>query len=114
MGDPVKPISNPTLANLISKFSCGGLDELQSINLIGRLLSTLYDEEAGKIVLAGGSSFIIPKYDKIVFEYVASGAADDDLISAQEFYKNDELVATLTYTYIGSTNNIDNIALTLP
>lgn len=112
---PTPPLTQPTLASLIEKFKCGGLGLADAVNLIGRIISNSFSSSEGKIVLTvEGSSFVIPKYDAVGFTYVDSGAANDDLISTQLFYKNEDLVATLTYSYVGSTNNIYQIILTLP
>jgi hypothetical protein len=53
--------------------------------------------------------FNIPPYNEVAFTYVAGGAADDDDISTQVFKLNNVTVATLTYTYFGSTNNVKSI-----
>ena len=109
-GEPT--ITQPTLEVLIERFKCGGLDLHDAVNLIGRLVSTLYNEAAGKIVISvGGSSFIIPEYDSIEFTYVALGVADDDLIATQVFKNGVTTVATLTFAYVGATNNIESITL---
>jgi len=108
----VPTITQPTVEALIEKFNCGGLDLPDAVNLIGRLVSTLYNEDAGKIVISvGGSSFIIPEYDSIEFTYVAAGVADDDLIETQVFKNGATTVATLTFAYVGATNNIASITL---
>lgn len=59
--------------------------------------------------VVNGASFDIPQYDSVEFTYVNGGAADDDLISTQVFKNNGATVATLTYAYEGSTNNIASI-----
>lgn len=59
-----------------------------------------------------GASFSIPPFDYMAFTYVGSGASDDDDIATQTFKvggANGTTVAVLTYTYVGSTNNIATI-----
>lgn len=56
-----------------------------------------------------GASFDIPAFDSQEFTYVNGGAADDDDIATQVFKNGGTTVATLTYTYFGSTNNIQTI-----
>ena len=59
--------------------------------------------------VANGASFSIPTFDSMEFTYVNGGAADDDLIETQVFKNGGSTVATLTYAYEGSTNNIASI-----
>lgn len=66
----------------------------------------------GTISLPQSGGFNIPPYDTVEFTYVSAGAADDDKIQTQTFKKNGDVVATLTYTYVGSTNNIASIVQT--
>lgn len=66
------------------------------------------------IMTARGASFSIPPFDKITYTYVASGAADDDDVATQVFSYNGTTVATLTYTWVGSTNNISTVTMTVP
>lgn len=66
----------------------------------------------GTISLPQAGAFTIPPYDTVEFTYVDGGAADDDKIQTQTFKKNGVTVATLTYTYVGSTNNIASIVQT--
>lgn len=66
----------------------------------------------GTISLPQAGAFTIPPYDTVEFTYVSAGAADDDKIQTQTFKKNGVTVATLTYTYVGSTNNIASIVQT--
>jgi hypothetical protein len=64
-----------------------------------------------------GASFSLPPFDSISYTYVASGAADDDDVATQVFKvggASGTTVATLTYTYVGSTNNIATAVLTVP
>lgn len=59
------------------------------------------------------SSFQIPApFTSQEFTYVLGGAADDDRISTIVYKDADgQTVATLTFTYYGSTNNIEKIEL---
>ncbi len=85
----------------------------QAINLIGQLIGTLYNPDSGSIVVSvGGSNFIIPTFTSQEFTYVNSGAADDDLVETIVFKNGETTVGTLTFVYIGSTNNIESITLT--
>jgi hypothetical protein len=66
----------------------------------------------GTVSLPQAGAFSIPPYDTVEFTYVSAGAADDDLIQTQTFKKDGATVATLTYAYVGSTNNIASITQT--
>jgi ABC-type phosphate transport system substrate-binding protein len=111
----VAPINQPTLESLIKGFKCGGLGLADAVNLIGRIISNSFSVSDDKIVLTiEGSSFVLPRYDGVAFEYAENGVADDDLMTSQLFYKDEVLVAVLTYNYIGTTNNINSIVLTIP
>lgn len=64
-----------------------------------------------------GPTFPIPPFDYMSFTYVASGAADDDDVATQVFKRGGSsgtTVATLTYTYVGSTNNVSTVTMTVP
>jgi hypothetical protein len=64
-----------------------------------------------------GSSFNVPAHDYQAFTYVASGAADNDDVATISYYRggaSGTLVATLTFTYVGSTNNILTATLSYP
>lgn len=101
-------ITQPTVESLTEAFKCGGgLNEKDAINLIGLILS----EDLLKVTVVNGASFVIPAYDSQHFTYIEYGAADDDLISTQVFKKGATVVATLTYLYVGATNNILSITL---
>jgi len=68
--------------------------------------------------LLGNQEWSTPKpHDYRAFTYIAAGAADDDDV-ATITYKlggaSGTTVATLTMTYVGSTNNILTMALTVP
>lgn len=59
----------------------------------------------------------LPPHDYEAFTYVGSGAANDDLISTIIGYtggSSGKVVGTLTFAYVGSTNNVLSITLTLP
>lgn len=65
-----------------------------------------------RLLSKSGTNFGIGPYDYIALTYVDAGAADDDRI-ATAVYKlggsGGTTVATLTYTYVGSTNNVASI-----
>lgn len=54
--------------------------------------------------------FGIPAFVQVTYTYVGAGAADDDRI-ATAVYSNESgtVLATLTFTYDGATNNIATI-----
>lgn len=54
--------------------------------------------------------FGIPAFSKVVYTYVSAGAADNDRI-ATAIYSNESgtVLATLTFTYDGATNNVATI-----
>lgn len=56
------------------------------------------------------ASFGIPTPTTQLFTYIASGASDDDNV-ATITYKNESgtVLGVLTFTYVGSTNNIASI-----
>lgn len=59
----------------------------------------------------------LPPHDYETYTYAASGAADNDLITTVTGFiggANGVAVGTLTFAYVGSTNNVDNLTLTLP
>ena len=62
----------------------------------------------------GTTDFRLPPFDKITITYVASGAADDDDIQTAVYSFGGVTVATITYTYVGSTNNVSTATLTVP
>lgn len=67
-------------------------------------------------IAAVANSFQIPApFTSQEFTYVAAGAADDDLV-ATIVYKDagGNTVATLTFAYVGVTNNVASITLSLP
>lgn len=81
-----------------------------------RLLWAIYQQLGGgggstvqTVRVANGASFSIPPFNSQEFTYVSGGAADDDRIQTQVFKLNGTTVATLTYAYFGSTNNIQTI-----
>ncbi len=67
-------------------------------------------------IAAVSSSFPIPApFTSQEFTYVAAGAADDDLVATIVYKDADgNTVATLTFAYVGSTNNVASITLSLP
>lgn len=105
-------ITQPTLENLLGYMACPGASEQEALNIIGRLLGSLFSSETGKLSVPG--EFKIPDFNSQEFEYADEGASDDDLITAIKFKKDAVLVATLSITYIGSTNNIETMSLILP
>lgn len=61
--------------------------------------------------------FSVPSFDYIARTYVASGAADNDDTATETFRiggASGTVVATLTYTYVGSTNNIATVTMSIP
>lgn len=63
----------------------------------------------------------LPQHDYEVFTYVAAGVANDDNVATVRGYRTgaalngtDMLVGTLTFTYVGATNNVALVTLTLP
>ncbi len=62
----------------------------------------------------GTTDFRLPPFDKITFTYIASGAADDDDISTAVYSLGGTTVATITYVYVGSTNNVSTATMTIP
>lgn len=61
--------------------------------------------------------FPLPPFDHVTTTYVASGAGDDDDVATRVFRiggASGTVVATLTYTYVGSTNNQATAVLTVP
>jgi hypothetical protein len=74
-----------------------------------------YWVEDGDVVAAinaNSTDFRLPAFDKIEFTYVDAGAADDDRIETAVYTQADVVVATLTYAYVGSTNNIASVTQT--
>lgn len=64
-----------------------------------------------------GPSIPVPPHDYEAFTYIAAGVANDDNISTISYYLGGSgglLVATLTFTYVGVTNNIATMTLTVP
>lgn len=94
-----------------------GLEERGSI--IGLPLGTSNGTKTGELavktivvggqVTVGGTSFNIPPFTSQNFTYVGGGASNDDLIATQVFKNGSTTVGTLTYAYVGSTNNILSI-----
>jgi hypothetical protein len=69
------------------------------------------------LVHRGYPSPSIPPHDYQAFTYVEAGAADDDDVATITYYRGGSsgtLVATLTFTYVGSTNNVATVTLTVP
>lgn len=65
---------------------------------------------------ARGAQFSLPPFDYMSFTYVAAGAADDDDVATQVFKQggaSGTTVATLTYTYVGATNNIASVTMSV-
>lgn len=64
-----------------------------------------------------GGAVKLPPHDYEAFTYVGSGASNDDSVATIIGYNggtNGKTVGTLTFTYVGSTNNVASVALTLP
>ena len=63
------------------------------------------------------ATFPIPPHDHQAFTFVGDGAADDDNVETISFYQggaDGRLVAMLTFSYVGSTNNVATITLSVP
>lgn len=61
-----------------------------------------------------GNSFAIPPFDYQAFTYVGSGASDDDDVATITYKRggaSGTVVGTLTFTYVGSTNNLASATL---
>ena len=106
---PAPPITEPTLEALMAKFRCGGYNPQDALNLIGAMFASVLSGGAINVSISNG--FILPQYDKIDFTYIDGAAEDDDLIETQVFSFQGDTVATLTYVYVGDTNNIESITL---
>lgn len=67
-------------------------------------------------IAAVSSSFPIPApFTSQEFTYFGSGAADDDRVQTIAYKDADgNTVATLTFAYYGTTNNVASITLTTP
>lgn len=106
-----------SIQDIVNASKCNRLDIRGALNSLVTMIGSLWSQSSDKIIVnAGGSSFSIPEYDYIQFTYVGGGASDDDLIASQIFKKggaSGDIVATLTYAYVGATNNIGSITLTL-
>jgi hypothetical protein len=63
---------------------------------------------AGTQSLGGGSLAIPAGQTSMEFTYVNGGAADDDLIQTVTYQPSG---AVMTITYVGATNNIQNVTL---
>lgn len=83
----------------------------QEVQLLKQLVTILRGQTtvSGGAIAPAGSNFAIPAYNSVEFTYVSGGAADDDLIATQVFKQNGATVSTLTFAYVGSTNNIESI-----
>jgi len=70
-------------------------------------------DRLGKLLQSAAADGIsIPMSDYVAYTYVASGAADNDRISTATYKTGGSggtTVATLTFTYVGSTNNVASI-----
>lgn len=70
------------------------------------------------IQLLRSGEWSVPKpHDYRAFTYIAAGAANDDDVSIINYYlggASGKLVATLTLSYVGSTNNVATMTLTVP
>lgn len=56
-----------------------------------------------------GSGFSIPPHDYQAFTYISAGASNDDNVATITFRlggSGGSVVAKLTFTYVGSTNNV--------
>lgn len=63
-----------------------------------------------------GPTFNVPPHDYEAFTYVSSGASNDDLVETVKYYQGGSggtLVATVTFAYVGSTNNVASATLTV-
>ena len=63
-----------------------------------------------------GPTLPVPPHDYQVFTYVASGAADDDDVATIVFKQGGSsgtTVATMTFAYVGSTNNVSSVTLSV-
>lgn len=66
----------------------------------------------GVVSVPQSGAFSIPPYDTQEFTYVNAGAADDDDIQTITYKKDGVAVATLTFQYFGSTDNVQSITQT--
>lgn len=66
----------------------------------------------GLVTVPQSGSFAIPPFDTQEFTYVAGGAADDDDVQTITYKKDGVVVATQTFTYWTTTNNVASITLT--
>ena len=84
-----------------SVFSCpSSTSIIDSINLIGALLLSISEN----------NNFGITGYASQEFTYIGGGSSDDDRVETITYKdSNDNTIAVLTFTYYGSTNNIQTI-----
>lgn len=64
-----------------------------------------------------GGGVKLPPHDYEALTFIGSGASSDDNVATITGFiggANGVSVGTLTFTYVGSTNNVATIALTLP
>ena len=69
------------------------------------------------LLQSGIGAFPIPPHDYKAFTYIAAGAADDDDMATIVYKRGGSsgtTVATVTLTYVGSTNNVATATLTVP
>lgn len=62
-------------------------------------------------------ALLLPPHDYEAFTYVNAGAANDDNIATIIGYvggSSGRAIGTLTFGYVGATNNVASITLTLP
>jgi hypothetical protein len=71
----------------------------------------------GQLNSLGSGSVKLPLHDYEVFTYIAAGVANDDQVATVTGYLGGASginIGTLTFTYVGATNNVATVTLTLP
>jgi hypothetical protein len=69
------------------------------------------------LLQVGHPSPPVPPHDYQAFTYIAAGAADSDDVATITYKQggaSGRTVATMTFTYVGSTNNVPTVTLSVP